>query len=67
MAFENLQELVSFLEGSGQLARIQESLSPHLEISEVSDRAVKQNGPALLFRKSHRPQISGADQRLRLS
>lgn len=49
MAFDNLQELVAFLERTNQLARIKESLSPFLEISEVSDRAVKSNGPALLF------------------
>ncbi len=49
MAFDNLQDLVKSLETDGQLARIKARLSPHLEISAVTDRVVKQRGPALLF------------------
>jgi 4-hydroxy-3-polyprenylbenzoate decarboxylase len=53
VAFEDLQTVVAEMEKTGQLVRIGESLSPHLEITEVSDRVVKAGGPALLF---ERPQ-----------
>jgi 4-hydroxy-3-polyprenylbenzoate decarboxylase len=49
MAFDSLQNLVEFLRGTDQLACITESVSPHLEITEVTDRVVKKGGPALLF------------------
>ncbi len=49
MAFDSLQSLVEFLNETHQLARISESVSPHLEITEVTDRVVKKQGPALLF------------------
>ncbi len=49
MAFDNLQSLVGSFEREGWLARIKESLSPHLEITEVTDRVVKKGGPALFF------------------
>ncbi len=49
MAFDDLQSLIAFLDQKGHLARITESLSPNLEITEVTDRSVKQGGPALLF------------------
>jgi len=51
MAFDSLQDLVSFLEARGHLARIKEYLSPYLEITEVTDRVVKNRGPALLFER----------------
>ncbi|MEW6140149.1 MAG: menaquinone biosynthesis decarboxylase [Thermodesulfobacteriota bacterium] len=51
MAFDNLQDLVTFLGARGHLARIRESVSPHLEITEVTDRVVKKEGPALLFER----------------
>ncbi|MDQ7782759.1 MAG: menaquinone biosynthesis decarboxylase [Desulfomonilaceae bacterium] len=49
MPFDDLQSLVRVMERSGRVLRIDEPLSPHLEIAEVSDRAVKTGGPALLF------------------
>lgn len=49
MPFDNLQSMTSFMEGSGQLVRIGEPLNPYLEISEVTDRVVKNGGPALFF------------------
>ncbi|RLC27277.1 MAG: menaquinone biosynthesis decarboxylase [Deltaproteobacteria bacterium] len=51
MAFSNLQDLMTVLERQGQLARITEPLNPRLEITEVTDRVVKQKGPALLFQR----------------
>jgi len=49
MAFDNLQDLIAAFEKHGRLVRIRETLSPHLEITEVTDRVVKNHGPALLF------------------
>ena len=49
MPFKNLQDLLKSLESRKQLVRIKESVSPDLEITEITDRVVKQNGPALLF------------------
>jgi 4-hydroxy-3-polyprenylbenzoate decarboxylase len=40
---------VEALERAGELKRVKAELSPHLEMAEVADRAVKSNGPALLF------------------
>ena len=49
MAFKDLRQFVSFLENKGDLRRIQEPVSPELEITEIADRVVKSGGPALLF------------------
>ena len=49
MPYANLSEFLSALEGQGDLVRIRERVSPRLEISEIADRSVKMNGPALLF------------------
>lgn len=49
MAFPNLQSFISKLEQSGELIRIKEYVSPHLQISEITDRICKANGKALLF------------------
>lgn len=51
MPFDNLQELVNFLETRQQLVRVKESVSPRLEMTEVTDRVVKNGGPALLFER----------------
>ena len=51
MRFENLREFISHLEREGELRRIGVAVSPHLEMTEVADRVVKQGGPALLFEK----------------
>jgi 4-hydroxy-3-polyprenylbenzoate decarboxylase len=40
---------VEGLERAGELKRVKAELSPRLEMAEVADRAVKSNGPALLF------------------
>jgi 4-hydroxy-3-polyprenylbenzoate decarboxylase len=49
MPFDNLQDLIASFERANELVRLSQSLSPCLEISEVTDRVVKQGGPALLF------------------
>lgn len=47
--FGDLREFVQYLERCGELKRVQHSVSPHLEMTEVSDRVLRKQGPALLF------------------
>ena len=49
MAFRNLAEFLAALEAEGDLVRVRREVSPRLEIAEIADRAVKGDGPALLF------------------
>jgi 4-hydroxy-3-polyprenylbenzoate decarboxylase len=49
MPFRNLSAFLRALEEDGQLVRVRGSVSPRLEIAEIADRAVKGDGPALLF------------------
>ncbi|MHB1922784.1 MAG: menaquinone biosynthesis decarboxylase [Chitinophagaceae bacterium] len=49
--YNNLKQFISVLEKSGELIRISELVSPHLEMAEITDRISKsgQGGKALLF------------------
>jgi 4-hydroxy-3-polyprenylbenzoate decarboxylase len=49
MAFKNLDQFIKALEKARELKRISESVSPYLEITEITDRVCKKQGPALLF------------------
>jgi 4-hydroxy-3-polyprenylbenzoate decarboxylase len=49
MVFKDVGDWIRRLEEAGELKRIKEPLSPHLEMTEVADRAIKAGGPALLF------------------
>lgn len=51
MAYSDFQEFLARLESAGELKRIKACVDPHLEITEVADRAMKMpdGGPALLF------------------
>ncbi|MDQ2858004.1 MAG: menaquinone biosynthesis decarboxylase [Candidatus Eremiobacteraeota bacterium] len=49
MAFDSLGQFVAALRRAGELAEVRARVSPHLEISEITDRTVKSGGPALLF------------------
>ena len=49
MAYRNLQHFIKVLEEAGELIRIKEYVDPNLEITEITDRVSKNNGPALLF------------------
>lgn len=51
MALDDLQDFVSALDRKKELKRISFEVDPYLEITEFADRAVKSNGPALLFEK----------------
>ncbi|MBV8049395.1 MAG: UbiD family decarboxylase, partial [Paludibacterium sp.] len=49
MKYTDLRDFVAQLEQQGELRRISRPVSPHLEITEISDRVLKAGGPALLF------------------
>jgi 4-hydroxy-3-polyprenylbenzoate decarboxylase len=49
MSFKTLKELISHFENAGELRRVSAQVDPSLEITEITDRISKQNGPALLF------------------
>ncbi|MFI5165769.1 MAG: menaquinone biosynthesis decarboxylase [Thermoanaerobaculales bacterium] len=49
MAFRDLRDYLAVLEKAGELRRINAEVSPILEITEIADRVVKKQGPALLF------------------
>ncbi len=50
-AYKDLQEFLKRLESEGELLRIKEPVSVELEITEITDRVVKEGGPALLFER----------------
>ena len=49
MAYSGLQDYISYIESRGQLKRISALVDPILEITEIADRIMKNQGPALLF------------------
>jgi 4-hydroxy-3-polyprenylbenzoate decarboxylase len=49
MKFKDLREFITFLEQKGELRRIKTPVNCELEITEIADRLVKGDGPALLF------------------
>ena len=49
MAFDGLNRFVTFLQQKGELDRIDIQINPELEIAEITDRIVKNEGKALLF------------------
>ena len=49
MIFKDLRDFIAALEKEGELKRISTEVSSHLEVTEISDRTLKSQGPALLF------------------
>ena len=49
MAYTDLRDFVETLDRMGEIKHIHAPVSPELEISEITDRICKQQGPALLF------------------
>ena len=50
MPFTSLSDFIDALRRAGELHVVRAGVDPHLEISEITDRVVKEGGPALLFR-----------------
>ena len=51
MAYRDLRDFLSQLEGTGGLKRVSVEVDPRLEMTEICDRVLKSGGPALLFEK----------------
>lgn len=51
MAYKDLQDFIKVLEDRKLLKRINVEVDSSLEITEIADRVVKSDGPALLFEK----------------
>ncbi|MCF6251590.1 MAG: 4-hydroxy-3-polyprenylbenzoate decarboxylase [Methylococcaceae bacterium] len=49
MKYKDLRDFIKQLEKQGELIRITVEVDPYLEMTEISDRVLKQEGPALLF------------------
>lgn len=49
MKFTDLRDFITQLEAQGELKRISYPVNPHLEMTEIADRVLRQGGPALLF------------------
>ena len=48
-AYRDLREFIKFLEGRGELKRITAPVTWDLEITEITQRVLREGGPALLF------------------
>jgi 4-hydroxy-3-polyprenylbenzoate decarboxylase len=51
MSYRDLREFLAQLEASGELKRVGAEIDPRLEITELCDRVLKREGPALLFER----------------
>ncbi len=49
MKYNDLRDFIKQLEKQGELKRISAEVDPYLEMTEISNRVLKQQGPALLF------------------
>jgi len=70
MEYKDLRDFIDQLEQAGDLKRISKPVSPNLEITEISNRVLRADGPALLFEhpgESKIPLLSnlfGTEQRV---
>ncbi|HFD11948.1 MAG TPA: 4-hydroxy-3-polyprenylbenzoate decarboxylase [Crenotrichaceae bacterium] len=51
MQYKDLRDFIAQLEQMGELKHIGVEIDPHLEITEICDRTLRNRGPALLFDK----------------
>ncbi|MDR7149930.1 4-hydroxy-3-polyprenylbenzoate decarboxylase [Hydrogenophaga palleronii] len=51
MSYRDLRDFMAQLEQTGELRRINEPVSPHLEMTALCDRVLRAGGPALLFER----------------
>ncbi|MBI0029244.1 4-hydroxy-3-polyprenylbenzoate decarboxylase [Gilliamella sp. B14448G11] len=49
MNFPDFREFLDYLEQQGELKRITYPVNPYLEMTEIADRVLRNEGPALLF------------------
>ncbi len=49
MKYKDLRGFIDLLEKRGELKRISQEIDPYLEMTEIADRTLRAEGPALLF------------------
>ena len=49
MKYKDLRDFLKQLENKGQLKRISQEIDPKLEMTEICDRTLRAEGPAILF------------------
>jgi 4-hydroxy-3-polyprenylbenzoate decarboxylase len=49
MAFQSLRDFIAALEKEGELVRVTEPVSTHLEMTEIQTRLLAEGGPAVIF------------------
>ena len=61
MKYKDLRDFITQLETMGELKRIQTEIDPALEMTEICDRILKAQGPAVLFEnpKGHSMPVLG--------
>ncbi|WP_292993599.1 4-hydroxy-3-polyprenylbenzoate decarboxylase [Nitrosomonas sp.] len=61
MQYKDLRDFIAQLEAMGELKRIQTEIDPALEMTEICDRILKAQGPAVLFEhpKGHSMPVLG--------
>ena len=61
MKYKDLREFLAQLESKGELKRITTEVSPYLEMTEICDRLLKSQGPAVIFEnpKGHNIPVLG--------
>ena len=70
MAYDDLRDFIARLEKDGQLRRVTALVDPTLEVTEIVQRVVRAQGPALLFQRPTRGRLPlainlfGTEQRM---
>ena len=61
MHYHDLRDFIQQLEQAGELRRVREPVSPHLEMTALCDRVLRAGGPAMLFENptGHRMPVLG--------
>lgn len=61
MKYRDLRDFISKLEADGELRRVKAEVDPRLEMTEICDRTLRAEGPAILFEnpKGHRMPVLG--------
>jgi 4-hydroxy-3-polyprenylbenzoate decarboxylase len=71
--FSDLQSFISALEANGELVRVKAPVDPHLEVTGIVQRVVREHGPALLFENPTRGKYPllinafGTDRRMAMA
>lgn len=60
MKYRDLRDFIAQLEALGELRRIKTAVSTHLEMTEISDRVLQKQGPALLFEQPTHQSVPAA-------